>query len=307
MGDRRYCGGGITAAFCAAFLLVDAQAAEIVPPYPREGALVVTAVSARGAAMVVIPAEAGTWDPNTQSYSWQLQSPVDLVDPETGEFLGALLDGFVRYETGTRYELSFGIGFFAGGQSPTVRAYSPLVEIDRLPQALASARATASVTLTDIGSDGAYLAGVGAPGTGVCIAEYSDGLGSSKQFTHLIGSVQVDSGGTATASATDPQFGYRGLDTDLKTFAGTIAFAVSPSDLAYGSLVYGVHKPADCVGDVDGDWIVDEHDLVLLLAAYDTAEGDAGYDARADFNGDRQVDSADLSVLVSNYGQECYD
>jgi len=283
------------------------HASEVVPPFPREVALVLVAESAAGSATMVIPAEAGTWDPNTQSYSWQLQSPVDLVDPETGEFLGALLDGFVRYETGTRYELSFGIGFFAGNELATVRAYSPLVEIGRLPQALASARASASVTLTDIGGDGALMCGVGTPGTGICIADYSDGLGGSKQFTQLIGAVLVDNGGTATASSTDPQFGYRALETDVKTFTGTIAFSVSASDLAYGSLVFDLHKPADCVGDIDGDWIVNEADLVLLLAAYGTAEGEPRYDPRADFNGDRQVDSADLTVLISNYGQVCDD
>jgi hypothetical protein len=44
-------------------------------------------------------------------------------------------------------------------------------------------------------------------------------------------------------------------------------------------------------------------DFSILSAAYGACEGTAGYDYRADFNGDRCVSAIDFSLLASNYGK----
>jgi hypothetical protein len=54
-------------------------------------------------------------------------------------------------------------------------------------------------------------------------------------------------------------------------------------------------------GDANNDNVADFLDFSVLVSTFDLAQGDAGYDARADFNGDNQVDFLDFSLLVSNF------
>ncbi len=56
-------------------------------------------------------------------------------------------------------------------------------------------------------------------------------------------------------------------------------------------------------GDVNGDGVVDIHDLTLFAAAFGTNKEDANYDARCDFNDDGKVDGIDLIILSYNFGE----
>jgi hypothetical protein len=61
-----------------------------------------------------------------------------------------------------------------------------------------------------------------------------------------------------------------------------------------------------CVGDLNGDCRRDQSDLGLLLSAYQTCPGDAGYSpAAAALYGDACVDQSDLGVLLTTYGKPC--
>jgi large repetitive protein len=55
-------------------------------------------------------------------------------------------------------------------------------------------------------------------------------------------------------------------------------------------------------GDANGDNQVNIADFSILAAAFNTSEGDSGYDARADFNDDNAVNIADFSLMASNFG-----
>ena len=55
-------------------------------------------------------------------------------------------------------------------------------------------------------------------------------------------------------------------------------------------------------GDINGDGQIDSIDLNILISNYGKS-GDAISDRRADLNGDNQVDSIDLNLLISNYGK----
>ena len=55
-------------------------------------------------------------------------------------------------------------------------------------------------------------------------------------------------------------------------------------------------EPEPCPADLNGDGNVDSGDLGLLIAAWNTA------DASADINGDGNVDSGDLGLLISAPG-----
>ncbi|MCC2630860.1 MAG: conserved repeat domain [Candidatus Paceibacter sp.] len=55
------------------------------------------------------------------------------------------------------------------------------------------------------------------------------------------------------------------------------------------------------LGDANHDGIVNQADRDILNATYNKNAGDAGYDARADFNHDNKVDFNDLTILAQNF------
>lgn len=62
---------------------------------------------------------------------------------------------------------------------------------------------------------------------------------------------------------------------------------------------------APCVGDVNGDGVVDLSDLTALLSAFGSATGDLAYNAAADFDNNGLVDLSDLTTLLSAFGTPC--
>ena len=56
-------------------------------------------------------------------------------------------------------------------------------------------------------------------------------------------------------------------------------------------------------GDLDGDLDVDSHDLVVLLGHYGMTEGATGADGDMDCDGDVQL--SDLAELLGAYGDTC--
>ncbi len=57
-----------------------------------------------------------------------------------------------------------------------------------------------------------------------------------------------------------------------------------------------------CLGDIDGDLDTDLSDLGIVLAAYGTCAGDAGYDPAADFDGNDCIDLSDLGFILADFG-----
>jgi|GEM_PF-5900888 len=58
-------------------------------------------------------------------------------------------------------------------------------------------------------------------------------------------------------------------------------------------------------GDCNGDWRIDLDDLACLLGRYGSCDGDAVYDAIADFDDSGCIDLSDLAYLLGVYGFAC--
>ena len=76
-----------------------------------------------------------------------------------------------------------------------------------------------------------------------------------------------------------------------------------PPIVDMGAYEFGGSDLPPCRGDLDGDRDIDMADLSVLLAHYGMSEGAAGADGDMDCDGD--VALADLSVLLSRYGTSC--
>ncbi|MCK4873180.1 MAG: hypothetical protein KAS72_10680 [Phycisphaerales bacterium] len=63
----------------------------------------------------------------------------------------------------------------------------------------------------------------------------------------------------------------------------------------------------ECLGDIDGDRDVDQADLAILLSAYESVQGSTQFIAAADLDRDGDVDQADLAALLSAFGHPCDD
>ncbi len=80
----------------------------------------------------------------------------------------------------------------------------------------------------------------------------------------------------------------------------TIAFLGLYTDhFEYQAFLVHLNPPPACPGDANGDFLVDGADLSVLLSQFGQSviPGSGG-----DLNGDGSVDGADLSVLLSNFG-----
>jgi len=58
------------------------------------------------------------------------------------------------------------------------------------------------------------------------------------------------------------------------------------------------------LGDIDNDCDVDQSDLGILLAAWDSYPGDPNWNPNADLDGDNYVGQSDLGLLLGNWGHE---
>lgn len=60
-----------------------------------------------------------------------------------------------------------------------------------------------------------------------------------------------------------------------------------------------------CLGDLNGDGVVDLADLAIILGAFGCSQKDVCYDPAADINDDGVVDITDYALLLSNFSNEC--
>jgi hypothetical protein len=67
----------------------------------------------------------------------------------------------------------------------------------------------------------------------------------------------------------------------------------------------GQPDDCECLGDINGDQVVNLTDQSILLTAFGSCVGQPTYDARADFNGNGCVDLTDLACFLGRFGTSC--
>ena len=103
-------------------------------------------------------------------------------------------------------------------------------------------------------------------------------------------------------------------DTGAFFFAGVIsptpfnvatfgAGEVVPTGFIVDNLVYATGGPQPCVGDLNGDGVVDLADLGILLADFGCTAGPGN--CPGDIDGDGDTDLADLGILLAEFGTTC--
>jgi len=104
----------------------------------------------------------------------------------------------------------------------------------------------------------------------------------------------VEPGSTSAFRLVRPDASATGSDTmTFRTTGGP-----GPSNVATITLVY-----SSCVGDLDGNGIIELADLTIVLANFGTLSG-ATYE-QGDLDGDGDVDLADLSMILAIFGSSC--
>jgi len=65
-----------------------------------------------------------------------------------------------------------------------------------------------------------------------------------------------------------------------------------------------IPQAATCF-DLNGDGIVDQKDVDIVVDHFGFSQGDSGYDPRYDFDGDGTVSGGDIGTIVSHVGETC--
>ncbi len=96
------------------------------------------------------------------------------------------------------------------------------------------------------------------------------------------------------------------FDADQPPVDGTVTLGLwrpgTPTSVTAVMPVPAAPPPPACAGDANGDLVIDAADLSVLLSNFGQSGKGPGF---GDFNGDGQCDGADLSVLLGAFGSTC--
>ena len=125
--------------------------------------------------------------------------------------------------------------------------------------------------------------------------------GPAGDFRLAAGSPCIDAASNLLVGTPAPTLD-RGGNVRFKDDPVTADTGVGPAPIVDMGAHEFIPPPPVCPGDANGDNQVNSADLSVLLGNFGQNVSGA---ANGDFNGDGQVNSADLSVLLSNFGTSC--
>lgn len=186
-----------------------------------------------------------TYNPTIQAYTWALSTPLTILDDVTFDPVATLNSATLMLRLNPQITMGFAVT--AGDTETTFIIDSALLSFPTIPQSVAEGRASAGVTVTDAGGDGALLTGMGA-GSTAYLAQFNGFVPGGTTFTNLITPLAAPPGGSNSASDADPPSGNRLVGADVSDMSARAWFRLSAHDLASGTSLYRIiPEPATLV------------------------------------------------------------
>ncbi len=185
---------------------------------------------------IPIPSAWGTYDPETQIWSWTLEN--DLPFEANGQVVATLTQFDVMVREDPEVNLNFAVQ--AGAGDTTFSIASALLTF--APISNAQGIASAAMTITDQNGDGAMLTGIGATG-GAYLAQYNGWAGdpingpSGTTFHEGITNIMADPWMQGTASTGQ---GWTAISDTVNDMSALISFSLTGQDLASGTSHYEI-------------------------------------------------------------------
>ncbi len=227
--------GSGAVALCALLLAVGVAKADL-----PEVVFEITAEVGSISVTVPILSEWGDYDPETQTWTWQLPEAMDFWANDV--FLGSLTEFDATLVQDPEVNLNFAV---QAGPNPTV-FYVASSEITFDPIDPAWGRASAAFTLTDSSGDfdGAWLTGIGDTG-GAYLAQYNGWAGNPMgpdgiTFAEGIFSMAAGPGGIVDETYNEPESGYSGIPDPVDSMSSLISFELSAADSASGTSAFSI-------------------------------------------------------------------
>jgi hypothetical protein len=195
----------------------------------------VKATNSLGSAMAEWTFQQGNWNPQTNTYSWIMQSPKELKDPNSGALIGTI------HQANTVIigdpQISLGFLVQAGAVNTTFEITSALLSFPAIPSA--EGKASVQMGITDLNGDGSELMGL-IPGPAAYHAQYNGFVPGGSDFSKLIGSVTASPGGSGNAFQNDPPVGNKPVGATVNDMSARIRFSLTALDTASGTSVYTI-------------------------------------------------------------------
>lgn len=183
----------------------------------------ITASNDSGSGEYSVPVEAMSYDADTNTWSWSLESPVELTNGE-GDTI-AWLNGGNAFVAGDP-AVNFGFAVQAGGLDTFFTITSALLSFPTI--ASPQAQAGAAFTITDTNHNGATLS----TGRGKAYSAWTDG----GPYADLVDTFStLNDGNSASSDDNEPDSGYNLLGYSVSSMASSVQFTLTHDDLASGT------------------------------------------------------------------------
>jgi subtilisin family serine protease len=147
----------------------------------------------------------------------------------------------------------------------------------------------------DIAAPGTHIIGALNSTTG-----YTD---SGQQFTGTSAATPLVAGLAGLVLSKNPSLSVSGLRQVIESTAEDLGAAGRDDDFGNGRInMASAVAIASGSGDTNGDGVVNEQDLQLIISHFGAKRGDANYADRIDANGDGVIDELDVFKVGRNFG-----